>query len=102
MGLLDLFNKPSPSLLRLPSGSFTVDRAGSILASTLPSSFPDELMDAIARQSLAAFRGAAEAQLLLTELHICYPTLTIIARELRGGAIFFLRTSSPYAPANPV
>ena len=40
MGLLDFFNKPTPSLLRLPSGSFTVDRKGKLLVSTVASSFP--------------------------------------------------------------
>ena len=31
MGLLNLFTKSAPPLLRLPFGSFTVDRAGKVL-----------------------------------------------------------------------
>jgi hypothetical protein len=102
MGLLNLFAKPAPSLLRLPSGSFTVDRQGSILASTLPSSFPQELMEAIAGQVMDAFSGAAEAQLLRNQIQITYASLTINARELRGGAIIFLAAKSPFARLNPV
>lgn len=94
MGLLNLFSKPAPTLLRLPAGSFTVDRHGSVLASTLPSSFPDELVDAISQRVLAVFRGAADAQLPLAEMSIRYPSLKITARELRGGAILFLTPQS--------
>ena len=95
MGLLNLFSKPPASLLRLPSGSFTVDREGRVLMGTLPSSFPAELVSDIAHQMLTAFRDAASAQLPLAELVINYPSLKISARELRGGAIIFLSTKSP-------
>ena len=90
MGLLKLFAKPAPTLLRLPSGSFTVDREGAVLTSTLPSSFPVGLVKDIARQVRVAFAEAAEAQLPLSELIINYPSLRIAARELRGGAIVYL------------
>jgi hypothetical protein len=102
MGLLNLFSKPAPALLRLPSGSFTVDRQGSILASTLPSTFPPELIDAIAQQVTETFRGATAAQILLTQIQVSYPTLSVNARELRGGAIVFLAAKSPFAQVNPV
>ena len=59
MGLLNLFTKSAPSLLRLPSGSFTVDREGRVLMGTLPSSFPAELVSDIAQQVLTAFRDAS-------------------------------------------
>jgi len=95
MGLLNLFTKSAPTLLRLPSGSFTVDREGRVLMGTLPSSFPVELVSDIAQQVLTAFRDAAAAQLPLAELVINYPSLKISARELRGGAIVFLSTKSP-------
>jgi hypothetical protein len=100
MGLLSLFSKPTPTLLRLPSGSFTVDRQGRVLVGTLPSSFPAELMDDIAQQVLAAFRGGANAQLPLSQLTINYSSLKITARELRGGAIIYLSPIAPYAPTN--
>jgi hypothetical protein len=99
MGLLNLFAKPAPTLLRLPSGSFTVDREGSVLMGTLPSSFPSGLVQDIARQVRAAFGEAAAAQLPLAELIIHYPSLKITARELRGGALIFL---SPEAPVSPM
>ncbi|MGD0260282.1 MAG: hypothetical protein ABSD29_10720 [Verrucomicrobiota bacterium] len=99
MGLLNLFAKSAPTLLRLPSGSFTVDRGGCVLMGTLPSSFPSDLVQDIARQVRAAFGEAAAAQLPLAELTIHYPSLKITARELRGGAIVFL---SPKAPASPM
>jgi hypothetical protein len=99
MGLLSLFAKSAPTLVRLPSGSFTVDREGCVLMGTLPSSFPVSLVKDIARQVLGAFGEAADAQLPLAELVINYPSLKITARELRGGAVIFL---SPRAPASPM
>jgi hypothetical protein len=99
MGLLSLFAKSAPPLLRLPSGIFSVDRGGSVLIGTLPSSFPASTVKDIARQVLAAFEEAAEAQLPLAELVINYPSLKIAARELRGGAIVFV---SPKAPSSPM
>ena len=79
-------------LMRLPSGSFTVDREGAVLVRTLPSSFPDELVRDIGEQVIASFREAAEAQLPLSQIMIHYPSLKITARELRGGAIVYLAT----------
>ena len=99
MGLLNLFAKPAPTLVRLPSGSFTVDCDGQVLTGTLPSSFPAGLVKEIAGQVRAAFGEAAAAQLPLAELVIHYPSLRIAARELRGGAIVFL---SPQAPSSPM
>ena len=98
MGLLNLFAKPVPALLRLPSGSFTVDREGCVLMGTLSSSFPAGLVRDIAQQVRAAFGEAAAAQLPLAELVIHYPSLKITARELRGGAIVFLAPKTPRSP----
>jgi hypothetical protein len=99
MGLLGFLSKTSaPDLLRLPSGSFTVDREGAVVVGTLPSSFPIALVEDIGAQVLTAFREAAAAQLPLTELNTHYPSLKITARELRGGAIVFLTPKAPYAP----
>ena len=100
MGLLNLFTKPAPTLLRLPSGSFSVDRHGTVLAGTLPASFPRDLIHALAEQVLATFRDAASAQLPLSEVIINYPSLQVTARELRGGAIIFLAPKASQAPAN--
>jgi hypothetical protein len=100
MGFLSRFAKPAPTLLRLPSGSFTVDREGSVLVGTLPSSFPAALVADIARNVLALFRDGAAAQLPLSEIVINYPSLKIAARELRGGALIFLSPNAPSSPAN--
>jgi len=90
MGLLTLFAKEPGGLLKLPSGSFTIDCEGRVLVGTLPSSFPQALVAEIARDVLATFRGAEAAQLPLSELIINFPSLKITARELRGGAVVFL------------
>ena len=100
MGLLNLFSKPAPTLVRLPKGTFTVDREGALVVSTLPSSFPEELVLDIGQQVLACFREASIAQLPLAELNVSYTSLKITARELRGGAIIYLAAKAPYAPNN--
>jgi hypothetical protein len=40
MGFLDIFKARSDAPPALPSGSFTVDREGKIIASTITSRFP--------------------------------------------------------------
>jgi len=100
MGLLDFFAKPAPSLLRLPSGSFTVDRKGAVLVSTVASSFPTELIHQISSRVLAVFHDATEAQLPLSQIVINYSSLKITARELRGGAIVFLSPRTPFSSTN--
>ena len=100
MSLLTIFSKPSPKLLRLPSGSFTVDRNGVVLTRTLPSSFPAELVQDVASRVLRMFQSAAAAQLLLSEMTIHYTSLKITARELRGGAMIFLSPRLPDSPQN--
>ena len=98
MGILSRFTRSAPTLLKLPSGSFTVDREGCVLVGTLPSSFPANLVNEISKQVLAAFRDAAAAQLPLSEIMINYPSLRISARELRGGAIVYLSPKGgPYS-----
>jgi hypothetical protein len=98
MGHLNLFSRSEPTLLRLPAGSFTIDRNGTVLSGTLASSFPQELVAEVARAILSAFREAESAQLPLSELVVDYPSLRISARELRGGAIVFL---APKTSGNP-
>lgn len=100
MGLLKMFSKTAAPLLRLPSGSFTLDRDGHIVGTTLPSSFPIELVHEIGRQVLETFQEAHLAQLPLSQLVVRYSSLKITARELRGGAIIFLAPQAPISPAN--
>ena len=90
MGFLGLFRSRRSRLLRLPSGSFTLDRAGRVMTSTLPHSFPASCLKAIGRQVLAAFQTAKQAQMPLSEIIIHYSALKLLARELRGGAIIFI------------
>jgi len=91
MGLLSFFSKASRTrLMRLPSGSFTLDREGRVMTSTLPQSFPESQMRAIGEKVLASFRAAQKAQMPLSEIIVHYAALKLLARELRGGAIIFL------------
>ena len=99
MGLLNkFFSKPSLSPVRLPSGSFTLDREGNVLVATLPSGFPSELVAHIGRSVLETFREANSTQLPLSQLVIRYGSLKITAREMRGGAIIFLAPLTPISP----
>jgi hypothetical protein len=91
MGLLSFTSKPKKgALTHLPSGCFTVDRTGRILSSTLPQSFPSAEAQRIAHMVIAAFQTAARAHLVFTEFQVKYSALTLIARELKGGALIFL------------
>lgn len=93
MGLLNLnlFAKPAPKLTRLPSGSFTVDAAGRVLASTLPHSYPRLQLTEIGAAVLAIFKDAEQAALPLSEIEVRYGGFKITSRYLRGGAIVFLK-----------
>jgi hypothetical protein len=92
MGFLNLFSsKPKEqTLLRLPSGSFTLDRDGNVITSTLPQSVPESHLRHISQHVLATFRAAQAAQMPLSEIVIQYASIKLLARELRGGAIVFL------------
>ena len=90
MGFLNFKSKSAPKLMRLPTGCFTVDSSGKVVASTLPQSFSAPLTQEIAGHVLATFREAQAAQLPLAEIVIRFASLKITAREMRGGAIVFL------------
>ena len=102
MGLLKLFSRRKSSvLLALPSGSFTVDRQGQLMTSTLPRSFPSESLQEIGSCILQAFCNARKAQLPLTEVVVHYAAFKLMARELRGGAMIFLMPQSPNTQGLP-
>jgi hypothetical protein len=95
MGLLNLFKKDQTvqqpvGVIRLPSGSFTIDASGRVVVSTLPRSFPETLVKKISELVLTTFQSAQQAQLPLSEIVAHFATLKLTARELRGGAIIFL------------
>src|SRR5688500_18032537 len=95
MGFLNRFFKSAdPGLVHLPAGSFTLDREGKVMTSTLPQSFPSNHLRAIADQVLSSFRSAKKAQMPLSEITIYYSAMNLQARELRGGAIIFLMPQS--------
>lgn len=97
MGFLGLFGAKAvqPSLLRLPSGSFTILPDGRIVASTLPQSFPSGQLREIGRRVLSTFNTARESGEALSELVIEFSALKITAREMRGGAMIFLAPRDP-------
>jgi len=102
MGFLSRFFKPADiGLIHLPAGSFTMDRDGKIMTSTLPQSFPSEHLRAIGDHVLASFRSAKKAQMPLAEIVIQYSALKLLARELRGGAIVFLTPQTLNQKLNP-
>lgn len=98
MGLLKVFKKPSAKLLGLPSGSFTMDRDGELVVRTVPSSFPQALIEQIGQLVLEVFREANAAQIALSQITISYPSFKITARELRGGTMVFLIPKDTLAP----
>jgi hypothetical protein len=94
MGILNLKSRAEAGvdtgLIRLPSGSFTLDPTGRVVASTLPRSFPPHLVQQVAESIMITFETAREAHIPLTELIVDFPAFKVTARELRGGAIIFL------------
>jgi hypothetical protein len=92
MGVLNPFHRTAIPIEagRMPSGCFAVHREGGVICSTLPHWFPEKTAVEIARVVTAAFRIASETNVTLTEMFVRYRGLTIIARDLRGGAIIFL------------
>ncbi|PYL01280.1 MAG: hypothetical protein DME18_04400 [Verrucomicrobia bacterium] len=98
MGILNLLARRGPqtgaNLVRLPTGSFTLDPSGRTVASTLPRSFPAEQVRQIGELVLSTFKSARGAGIPLTELIADYAALKLTARELRGGAIIFLAPRS--------
>jgi len=101
MGILNWFDKPAPDVQKLAAGSFTVDRHGNVLTTTVGSAYPQWLLDDTAREVLSLFRGAREAQMPLTGLELHYAGLNITAREMQGGAIIFLSPQNTLATSPP-
>jgi len=94
MGILNLKSRQESGmdtgLIRLPSGSFTLDPSGRVVASTLPRSFPAHLLQQVSESIMITFETARDAHIPLTELIVDFPAFKVTARELRGGAIIFL------------
>jgi len=101
MGILNWFGKPAPDVQKLTAGSFTVDRHGNVLTTTVGSAYPQWLLDDTAREVLALFRGAHDAQMPLTGLELHFAGLDITAREMQGGAIIFVAPQKAVASSSP-
>ena len=99
MGILNWFGRPAPDVQKLAAGSFTVDRHGNVLTTTVGSAYPQWLLDDTAREVLSLFRGARDAQMPLTGLELHFAGLDITAREMQGGAIIFVAPQKTVAPS---
>ena len=100
MGRLRFFSQTGPAVQRLPSGSMTVDRAGNVVATTVPSTYPVGMLREIAKEILAIFREASAAQMPLSEFNLHFASFRITAREMRGGAIIFLSPKTSFKTAS--
>jgi len=91
MRLLNILLNRKPEVpLRLPSGSFTVNKTGAVTASTLPRWFPIEVAKEIASAVTETFKDARATRLPLMEFNVNYPGFKIAAREVGEGAIIFV------------
>ncbi|HYE32253.1 MAG TPA: hypothetical protein VEH27_12550 [Methylomirabilota bacterium] len=98
MGFLDFFSKrEEETILKLPQGTFTIDKSGQVISSTIPSSFPQKYVKEISDTVLAVFRDSAAADEPLREFTVQFAGLKLNAKELRGGAMIYLspRVLSP-------
>jgi hypothetical protein len=98
MGFLGLFEPMAKAPLKIPTGCFSLDPEGRIVSSTMPSSFPSEIIAAIGNTILQTFQESHKAGLGLTEVSIHYASLKITARDLHGGALIFLNPLMMSAP----
>jgi len=95
MDFLKIFTRGKPAgPISLPSGTFTIDRTGRMVTSTVSNSFPEKVALEIGHAVLDTFRKAQAADVVLTEVIVNYAALKLTARELRGGAIVFLAPRS--------
>jgi hypothetical protein len=102
MGILKWFSSSRPTTVhKLPSGSFTVDRHGNVMTTTVAADFPAALLAAIAKEILSLFREARAAQMPLAEVGLDFAGLNISARDMQGGAIVFLSPKNPLATTSP-
>lgn len=90
MGFLGLFEPTARTPLRIPSGCFSLDADGRLVSSTLPTTFPQEIIDEIGGAILDTFQEANARGLGLLEISAHYSSLRITARDLHGGALIFL------------
>ena len=101
MGILNFFDKSAAGVQKLSEGSFTVDRHGNVMTTTVGSAYPQWLLDDTARELLSLFLAARAAQMPLTGLDLNFAGLHIAAREMQGGAIIFFTPQKTLAAPSP-
>ena len=100
--LKSIFSREAASTpMALPSGTFTLDRTGRIVTSTLSNNFPEKLALEIGRVIIDTFRKAQAAEVVLTEVTVNFASLRLTARELRGGAMVFLAPVTGSSASKP-
>lgn len=85
MAILKLKDKESINTQKIPKGSFTLSSDGRIVSSTLPSSTSKQFLEELACQIKNTFQSAREQGFVLNEVVINFPTLKIVAKEMRSG-----------------
>lgn len=96
MGFLKWKSKYRPAIQKLPEGTFTVDRQGQMITSTVAPDFPRECLSEIAEEVLRLFREARMSSLPLIEFSLHFGEFFLTAREMQGGAIIFLSPKNLY------
>jgi hypothetical protein len=101
MGFLKWKSKNRPAIQRLPEGTFTVDRHGQTITSTVAPDFPREVLSEIAGEVLRLFRESRMTSLPLVEFSLHFGEFILTAREMQGGAIVFLSPKNMYETSGP-
>jgi hypothetical protein len=96
MDFLKIFTRDEASApMPLPSGTFTMDRTGRIVTTTISNTFPEKLSLEIGHAVIDTFKKAQAADIVLTEISMNFAAIKLTARELRGGAIVFIAPRDP-------
>lgn len=90
MGFLGLFEQRAKTPLKIPTGCFSLDADRKVISSTLPGTFPPEILAEIGNTILDILQEANDNGLGLSEISVHYASLRISARDLHGGALIFL------------
>ncbi len=90
MGFLDIFRSKPESLVSIPTGSFTVNREGAIISSTVSSRVPAEQLREISSAILQTFEKAQRSGVPVTDVVFRTAAISIRGVELRSGAMIFL------------
>ena len=101
MGFLGLFEQTAKTPLKIPTGCFSLDPEGRVISSTMPTTFPEEVVAEIGESVLATFQEAHKTGLGVTEFSVHYASLRITARDLHGGALIFLNPLMMSTPVTP-